>query len=59
MKEWMAQADLLKGARMFERMNGRPQLLFSNKLTHYLIEIFFPYKTWFFYTVGKLVTESN
>ena len=34
----MAQADPPKEANTFERMNGRPQLLFSNKITHYLIE---------------------
>ena len=30
----MAQAGHPKEATMFERMNGRSQLLFSNKMTH-------------------------
>ena len=34
MKEWMTQADPVKKASTFERMNGRPQLLSSNKTTH-------------------------
>ena len=34
----MTQADPPKEASTFERMNGRPQLLFSNKMTHYFIE---------------------
>ena len=38
MKEWTAQADHPKEVRTFERMNGRPQLLFSNKMPHYFIE---------------------
>ena len=38
MKEWMAHADPPKEASLFERMNGRPQLLFSNKMTHHFIE---------------------
>ena len=38
MKEWTAQADLPKEVSTFERMNGRPQLLFSNKMTRYFIE---------------------
>ena len=33
MKESMAQGDPSKEASTFERMNGRPQLLFSNKMT--------------------------
>ena len=36
MKEWMAQADPSKEARMFVRMNGRLELLSSNKRTHFL-----------------------
>ena len=54
-KEWMTQADPPKEASTFERMNGRRQLLFSNKMTHYFIEwtsgpssllkkIYYPYK---------------
>ena len=35
MKEQMAQADLEKRSQYFERMNGQPQLLSSNKITHY------------------------
>ena len=38
MKEWMAQTDPPKEASMFARMNDRPRLLFSNKMTHYFIE---------------------
>ena len=38
MKEWISQADPPKEASKFERMNGRPQLLFSIKVTHYFIE---------------------
>ena len=38
MKEWMALADPPKEASMFERMNGQPQLLVSNRMTHYFIE---------------------
>ena len=38
MKELMAQAGTPKEASTFARMNGRPQLLFSNKITHYFIE---------------------
>ena len=38
MKEWIAQVDTPKDASTFARMNGRPQLLFSNKSTHYFIE---------------------
>ena len=34
----MAQADPQKEASTFERMNGRPQRLFSNKMTHCFIE---------------------
>ena len=34
----MAQADPSKEVSMFERMNGRSQLLFLNKMTHYFIE---------------------
>ena len=34
----MAQADPQKEASTFERMNGRPQRLFSNKMTYYFIE---------------------
>ena len=54
MKEWMAEAYLPKEASKFARMNDLPQLLFSNKMTHYFIEwttpsgllkkIYFPYK---------------
>ena len=54
MKKWIAQADPLKEASTFARMNDLPQLLFSNKLTHYFIEwtipsgllkkIYYPYK---------------
>ena len=54
MKEWIAQADPQKKASTFSRMNGRPQLFFSNKMTHYFIEwttpsglfkkIYYPYK---------------
>ena len=54
MKGWMAQADRPKEAITFERMNGQPQFLFSNKMTHYFIEwttpsgllkkIHYPYK---------------
>ena len=36
MKEWMAQADPSKEARMFVRMNGRLELLSSSKRTHFL-----------------------
>ena len=36
MKEWMAQADPSKEARMFVRMNGRLELLSANKRTHFL-----------------------
>ena len=32
MKEWTAQADSPEEASMFKRMNGRPQLFFSNKM---------------------------
>ena len=35
MKEWMAQANPPKETSAFERMDGRPQLLFLNKTTHY------------------------
>ena len=38
MKEWMAQADPPKEASMFARMNDRPQLLFSKKMTHYFTD---------------------
>ena len=38
MKNWMAQVDLPKEASTFERMNGRPQSLFSNKMIDYFIE---------------------
>ena len=38
MKGWMTQADPPKEANMFERMNGRPQLFFSNNMTHYFTE---------------------
>ena len=38
MKECMTQSDPPKEASSFERMNGRPQLLFSNKMIHYPIE---------------------
>ena len=38
MKEWMAQADPPKEASTFARMNSRPQLFFSNKMTHYFID---------------------
>ena len=33
MKEWTAQANSPEEASMFKRMNGRPQLPFSNKMT--------------------------
>ena len=42
MKEWMAQADPPKEASTFARMNGRSQLLFSNKMSHYFIELTTP-----------------
>lgn len=32
------KADHAKEASTFERMNGRSQLLFLNKMTHYFIE---------------------
>ena len=35
MKEQIAQADPQKEASAFERMNCQPQLLSSNKITHY------------------------
>lgn len=35
LKEWMAQAGPSKEASTFERMNGRPQSLSSNKMAHY------------------------
>ena len=38
MKEWMPRADPPKEASTFARMNGRPQHLVSNKMTHYLID---------------------
>ena len=38
MKELMAQADPPKEASKFATMNGRPQLLFSNEMTHFFIE---------------------
>ena len=38
MKDWTAQVDPPKEASTFERMDGRSQFLFSNKMTHYLIE---------------------
>ena len=38
MKQRMAQVDPPKEASMFERINGRSQLLFSNKMTPYFIE---------------------
>ena len=38
MKEWMAQADPPKEASTFARINSRPQLFFSNKMTHYFID---------------------
>ena len=38
MKEWIAQVDPPKEASTFARMNGRPKLLFSNKMTHYYLE---------------------
>ena len=38
LKEYKAQADPSKEVSMFERMNGRSQLLFLNKMTHYFIE---------------------
>ena len=54
MKEWMAQADPPKETSKFARINCRPQLVFSNKTTHYFIEyttpsgllkkIYHPYK---------------
>ena len=54
MKKWMAPVDHPKEASTFARMNGRPQLLFSNKMTHYFIDwttrtgllkkIYYPYK---------------
>ena len=34
----MAQPDPTKENKTFERMNGWPQLPFSNKMTHYFIE---------------------
>ena len=34
----MVQADPPKEASTLEKMNGRPQLLFSNKMTHSCIE---------------------
>ena len=42
MKELMAQADPPKEASAFGRMNGRSQLLFSNKMSHYFIELTTP-----------------
>ena len=36
MEEYMVPADLEKEASTFERMNGRPQLPSSNKITHFL-----------------------
>ena len=54
MKERMAQADPPKEASTSARMDGRPQLLFPHKMTHYFIEwttpsgllkkIYYPYK---------------
>ena len=51
MMESMAQADLPKEASKFARVNCRPQLLFSNKMTHFyrmndglLKKIYCPYK---------------
>ena len=38
MIEWMAQADTPKEDSTFARMNDQPQILFSNKMTHYFIE---------------------
>ena len=34
----VAQADRPKGGSTIERMNGRPQPLFSNRVTHYFKE---------------------
>ena len=38
MKEWMIQADSPKEARSLEKLNGRRQLFFLSKMTHYFIE---------------------
>ena len=38
MKEWMDQAVPPKEASMFEKMNGWPQILSSNKMTNYFKE---------------------
>ena len=37
-KEWMAQADPPREANTVKKMNGRSQLIFSNKTTHYFKE---------------------
>ena len=42
MKKCMTQADPLKEVSTFERMNGRPQLIFSNKMAYYCIELATP-----------------
>ena len=34
MKEWMVEADPPKEASPVKKMNGRPLLLLSNKITH-------------------------
>ena len=36
MKKWMAQADPPKKPRSFERLDGWPQLLSSNKIKQYV-----------------------
>ena len=38
MKEWTAQTDSPKTNSTFETVNGQPQLLSSNKMTHYFKE---------------------
>ena len=38
----MTQADPLKEVSTFERMNGRPQLIFSNKMAYCCTELATP-----------------
>ena len=42
MKKCMTQVDPPKEVSTFERMNGRPQLIFSNKMAYYCIELATP-----------------
>ena len=59
MKEWMAQADRPKGSSTIERMNGRPQPLFSNRVTHYFKEWTTPSGLEKIYCSHKIFDASN